>query len=242
LTLGGIIAKIQPILLTLPNWGKHMKKIIFLLAVFLMMNSLCFAETIYLKNGRVIEGKILEKTDDQIEIDSNGIALTYYADEIERIEGGVSDAAKPQASLEVPSLQAVSEMPSREPFLAAPSLIGKPMSPAARDIGRDELSKKDLILKYMEVTGAKANMEKTFNDIINAAAPDKKASLRQVLNIDDIIDQLIPVYEKYFTSQDLQELIAFYESPAAKKLFRVEPLLLKDVMETSRRYLEGKIE
>ena len=209
-----------------------------------MMSSLCFAETVYLKNGSVVKGKILEKTDDQIEIDSNGIALTYYADEIERIEGGASDAATPEVSQEKPTLEAMPETPSRESSLPEPLTVAtdQPISSADRDSENDSFSKKDLILKYMEVTGAKANMEKTFNDIINAAAPDKKAKLTQVLNIDDIINQLIPVYEKHFTSQDLQELIAFYESPVARKLFRVEPLLLKDVMETSRRYLEGKIE
>lgn len=219
-----------------------MKKIIFVLAILSLMTSLSFAETIYLKNGSVVKGTVLEKTDDQIEVDVNGMTMTYYADEIERIDGG---AAAPAVSKETPKaleLETVSQVPLSEP-LSSESQMTEPSSESfTSDTGNESLSKKDLILKYMEVTGAKANMQKTFEDIINAAAADKKAALRQVLNINDIIDQLVPVYDKHFTSQDLQELIAFYESPVARKLFQVEPLLLKDVMETSRKYLEGKIE
>lgn len=219
-----------------------MKKIIFILAIFSLMTSLSFAETIYLKNGSVVKGMVLEKTDDQIEVDVNGMTMTYYADEIERIDGGAALSTTSKDTSEAPKLETVSQAPLSEPSLVE-SPVAVPSSDSfASDTGNESLSKKDLILKYMEVTGAKANMQKTFSDIINAAAADKKTALRQALNIDDIIDQLVPVYDRHFTSQDLQELIAFYESPVARKLFQVEPLLLKDVMETSRKYLEGKIE
>ncbi len=213
-----------------------MKKIALLFSIFFFMASLCSAETIYLKNGRVIKGTVVQKTDDKITVNSSGIELTYFADEIDRIEGSAA-VATPEP-LTVPVLQeAVAPKPNEIPKTEAPAVLTQG--------GAEEqapLDKKTLILKYMEVTGAKANMQTTFADIINSADPAKKDALAQTLNLDDIISQLIPVYEKYFTEQDLQELIAFYESRVARKLFEVEPLLLKDVMETSRQYLEGKIE
>lgn len=45
----------------------------------------CFAETIILKSGQQIKGKILEKTDKHIKIDFSGVPLTYYIEDIQSI-------------------------------------------------------------------------------------------------------------------------------------------------------------
>ena len=54
--------------------------------MFLFVFSSIFAETITLKSGKTIEGKILEKTDKSIKVDINGVSVTYYIDEIEGID------------------------------------------------------------------------------------------------------------------------------------------------------------
>jgi len=61
--------------------------------VLLLTINLCFpilssAETIVLKSGQTIEGKIIEKTDKYIKIDFEGVPLTYFMDEIDKVEGG----------------------------------------------------------------------------------------------------------------------------------------------------------
>ncbi len=59
---------------------------IFILVLFSAATS--FAETVVLKSGKVIEGKIVEKNDDSIKIDSgSGVAITYYLDEIKTMDG-----------------------------------------------------------------------------------------------------------------------------------------------------------
>jgi hypothetical protein len=67
-----------------------MKKIFALL--ILTSNILCFpafiyAETILLKSGKVVDGKIIEKTNKYLRIDFEGIPLVYFFDEIESING-----------------------------------------------------------------------------------------------------------------------------------------------------------
>ncbi len=63
-----------------------------------------FAETIKLKNGDTIEGKMVEKTDKYIKVESAGAALTYYLDEIESINNDQSskvvDATTPGEIIE----------------------------------------------------------------------------------------------------------------------------------------------
>ena len=68
----------------------HKNKIIQVMLVFPLALFFCeplFGETIVLKSGKAIEGKITEKTDNSIKIDFYGVALTYFFDEIVSIDG-----------------------------------------------------------------------------------------------------------------------------------------------------------
>ena len=64
-----------------------MKKTIFiLLLLFNVMPG--YAETIQLKSGETIQGKIVERSDKLIKVDRGvGVDITYYSDEIEKIDG-----------------------------------------------------------------------------------------------------------------------------------------------------------
>jgi len=62
-----------------------------LLTGFIILTCLCFceiafSETIILKSGKSIEGKIVEETTNYIKMDYEGVVLTYWKDNIERIE------------------------------------------------------------------------------------------------------------------------------------------------------------
>jgi len=62
-----------------------MKKLSLALIIMLMA-SVVLAETIELKNGNVIEGTIIERTDEAIKVDTGlGVDVTYYLDEIKYI-------------------------------------------------------------------------------------------------------------------------------------------------------------
>jgi len=69
---------------------KILSGLIILIWLVLCFSSLVIAEAVILKSGKKLEGKILEKTDKYIKIDFDGIPLTYYFDEIEKIEGEAS--------------------------------------------------------------------------------------------------------------------------------------------------------
>ena len=46
----------------------------------------------------------------------------------------------------------------------------------------------------------------------------------------DIMKFMIPRYEKHFTHEDIKGLIKFHESPLGKKMIRVQPLIMKEMM------------
>lgn len=63
-----------------------MDKFLITLFCVLSITTTIFAETITLKNGTIVEGKIIEETDEFIKIDAvTGVPLTIYKDEIEDV-------------------------------------------------------------------------------------------------------------------------------------------------------------
>lgn len=63
------------------------KKILILIFAIFFLSSFCFAETIKLKSGKTVEGKIIEQTDKYIRTELYGIMITFYLDDIESIDG-----------------------------------------------------------------------------------------------------------------------------------------------------------
>ena len=53
--------------------------------IFLFLCFPCLADTIILKSGKTVEGKIVERTDTSIKVDIGGVALTYWMDQIQTI-------------------------------------------------------------------------------------------------------------------------------------------------------------
>ncbi|MDD5561012.1 MAG: hypothetical protein PHT50_02645 [Candidatus Omnitrophica bacterium] len=59
---------------------------VILLVLCVSIPSVAFAETVILKSGQKVDGKIIEKTDKYITIDFEGVVLTYFLDEIASID------------------------------------------------------------------------------------------------------------------------------------------------------------
>lgn len=60
------------------------KRLLILLLVLCLPVSI-FAETVVLKSGKTVEGKLIEKTDKYVKIDFQGVPVTYFVDEIEKV-------------------------------------------------------------------------------------------------------------------------------------------------------------
>ena len=210
----------------------------------LFFQSICSAETLYLKNGKKIRGQIVEKNDKLVKVDISGVKITYYNDEIDRIEAADAQVSAntekksepavspslPSASTEIPSAPRASfPVPSTEPT---------PSSSGAVNISD---AKKSLILELIDVSGTKETMSQMFSQIISQAPVEQAASLKSVLNINEIISRLVPIYDKYFNEGELKELIAFYKGETGRKLIKVMPLLMEDSMNASMAYFQEKM-
>ena len=62
-----------------------MRKVIILL-LLLVFNQRAYTGTITLKNGKTVTASILEKTEEFIKVDIEGVGVKYYLDEIESFD------------------------------------------------------------------------------------------------------------------------------------------------------------
>lgn len=58
-------------------------------------------------------------------------------------------------------------------------------------------------------------------------------------SIDELTELLIPVYKKYYTLDDLKQIIAFYETPVGKKLQASTPLITQESMAIGQEWGKG---
>jgi len=68
-----------------------------------------------------------------------------------------------------------------------------------------------------------------------------KVDISAVLNVNEIIPRLVPVYDKYFSEDELKELIAFYKGATGRKLIKVMPLIMEDSMKATEAYFQEKM-
>ncbi len=105
-----------------------MKKIFIILAVFLLVCFNAYADSITLKSGRKIEGQIIEKSDEWVKVDTNGVKLTYFLDEVDNING-----EKISITVKKTAAPAVARQPQAEQALK-PQLTLQPGAPVASGI------------------------------------------------------------------------------------------------------------
>ena len=64
--------------------------------------------------------------------------------------------------------------------------------------------------------------EETFN-----IPKEKSKELKKKYTLDDYIDSIVPVIDKYFSIEDLKVMIQFYSSDVGKKM--LDPAMLKEI-------------
>ncbi len=56
------------------------------------------------------------------------------------------------------------------------------------------------------------------------------AEFRKEIDVQVLVDLVVPVYDKHLNHEDIKALLVFYESSAGKKLIRVLPQITKESM------------
>ncbi len=172
--------------------------------IFFLIMTVCpaHAETIYLNDGRVIKGKIINRGVYDVTIREGAMPHKYFNDQILRID---QDEAPVNAAVGATETAAVSISPE----------------------------KIDLITEFIEVSGIRQSMQANIDRIIAQSPPEKQAELKTVFDMQGIMQELMPIYDKYYSADELKEIIAFYKTPAGQKMIEVTPKIMSEFLQSS---------
>ena len=211
---------------------------IMVMGMFLSLG-LASAATVNFTDGRVVQGDIVKQDKKSLQINVDGVTMTYYADEIKDIDGKpftapqTTPVAQPEAVVTVG-------------VVAPPETVAAPPASAPVAASSEETidpDKKVLILKFIDVFGTRQALSNNFALMIKQIEkekPDEARKIRDRIKIEEIIDRLLPIYDRNFSAEDLKAFIAFYESPEGQKLIRTIPKLMKESVKESVKYMEEK--
>ena len=99
------------------------------------------------------------------------------------------------------------------------------------------------IRQLLEMTGA----AKTITSLLPAMlGPLKKACPKvpeevwdeffRGVTAEGLVNRMVPVYRKYYTEDDVKQLIRFYQSPVGRKMIQVQPELARDSLATGQQW------
>jgi hypothetical protein len=105
--------------------------------------------------------------------------------------------------------------------------------------------KEQKIRELMEVTGATnlgSQIAKNLGSMISESYPkvDKAvlAKLMQKIKPEEFIELCVPIYAKYFTLEDIEQLLAFYKTPVGEKIISCLPQIMQESMAAGRQWGE----
>ena len=62
--------------------------------------------------------------------------------------------------------------------------------------------------------------------------------VKKNVDVNELIDLIIPIYVKYYTDDDITKLIEFYESDIGQKMIKISPLMMQDSMDAGQAWGE----
>jgi uncharacterized protein len=121
-----------------------------------------------------------------------------------------------------------------------------PLAPGTTPLTENQLAPpahpatEDQIREYLALTDVSKTTHELLDGMAKAmqstAVPYLPASYWQDVRGEfarlDIASMYVPLYQRYFSQEDMQQVIDFYRSPAGKNLMTIQPLLVRDAQST----------
>jgi hypothetical protein len=99
------------------------------------------------------------------------------------------------------------------------------------------------LLRLMQVTGATRMGMQLFDQVLASfknVVPGAKESFwtefRKEVNVDELTERLLPIYDRHLSPSEVKELIRFYESPLGKKVLAAMPAITAESMQAGQAW------
>ena len=121
------------------------------------------------------------------------------------------------------------------------SAVSGSQAPSAHS--EDRAAKRDEIRKLIELTGAaniSADALRKIIDPLRAGFPQVPEEFWNTfikeVHSDELIDLVVPIYDKYYTRDEIQDLTRFYQSPIGQKTIKVLPKLSAEAIDAGQEW------
>jgi hypothetical protein len=105
----------------------------------------------------------------------------------------------------------------------------------------------DQLLEGMK-KGMKAGAEAGFKQKIEKPTAEQLEAVNRLTDAvfkdfptDEIIDSVIPIYQRHITKSDLDAIVAFYSSPVGQRLLKEQPAIVAESMQAGQEIMLRKI-
>jgi len=90
--------------------------------------------------------------------------------------------------------------------------------------------------------------EEAFKRFVPDAKPEQMEKVYGIMDdafrdfpIDELIDAVVPIYQRHLTKTDLDAIIAFYKSPTGQKLLKEAPAMMAEGMQAGQDVMLKKL-
>jgi len=128
-----------------------------------------------------------------------------------------------------------------------------PSAVSAQAAGNSDAPDKADVLKFLDLMHARAQMQQVlagmamqmkqgaeagFKQKVPDATPEQLAKVDKMfdtlfaaLPMDEMVDAIVPIYQKHLTKADLAAVTAFYSSPSGQKILKELPAIMSESMQ-----------
>lgn len=99
-----------------------------------------------------------------------------------------------------------------------------------------EFSRSMAVQMKKKVPNATPEQQKLMDEVAAGVQKD----MRSVLNDDDMIELVVPIYQKYLTKREVVMITDFYSTPEGKAFLDKMPLVTRDAMQVGGEYGRSK--
>lgn len=124
---------------------------------------------------------------------------------------------------------------SETPPPSSPGMINYTNAPAPDDI---DPAKKAEIVKLLQLTGTVKLTQQMMDQMLsNFKTHNSRVSqefwdrFEKEMDIQALVDKIVPLYAKYYSLEDLKAVNAFYQTPAGQRMLAATPLIMHESMQ-----------
>lgn len=132
---------------------------------------------------------------------------------------------------------------------------------------RIDAATKEDVQQLLEITGARRNIQTLWDNMAKQAASTAADSYQRkhpnaspleirkaaelagvsiqnglkVFSIDELLDVMIPIYQRHLTHSDIRTVIEFYSSPTGQKMIQEAPVMMSESMQAVQPILQKRL-